>query len=211
MLVRINPEKPDDKSIREVADVMRRGGLVIYPTDTVYAVGCDIYQPKAIARLYKLKGIPAEMARFSMICSDISNLADFARPITNNIFRVLKKALPGPYTFIFEANANVPKIFQSKRKTVGLRVPNNKITLGIVKALGNPIVSTSVHDLSDEMLEYYSDPELIYANYKDKVDLVINGGFGNLQPSTVIDVSTGTFKVIREGQGPTAGLWQTDV
>jgi tRNA threonylcarbamoyl adenosine modification protein (Sua5/YciO/YrdC/YwlC family) len=207
MLIRTNPDKPDPSAIFEASEILRAGGIIIYPTDTVYGIGCDITQPKAIEKLCKLKGIPLAKANFSIICHDLSHLSDFARPIPNPVFRVLKKALPGPYTFILEANNSVPKIFQSKKKTVGIRVPNNLVVREIIKALGNPIVSSSVHDLDDEMLDYYADPEMIYEKFQDKVDAVINGGYGNLQASTVIDVSTGTFEIVREGLGETVDLW----
>lgn len=207
MLLRINPDKPDDASLRKVAEVLRQGGLIIYPTDTIYGIGCDIYQPKTIERLCRFKGIPLEKANFSIVCSDLSHLSDFTKPISTTVFRVLKKALPGPYTFVLEANNKVPKIFQSKKKTVGIRVPANLIISGIIKALGNPIVSSSVHDLNDEMSDYFADPDLIYEHYHDKVDLIVNGGYGNLQPSTVIDATGGEFTVIREGQGEVQHLW----
>jgi len=205
MLIRINSEKPQSESIEQVAECLRRGCIVIYPTDTVYGMGCDITQPKALERLCRLKGIKPEQANFSIICHDLSHLADFTRPLDNHVFRVLKKALPGPYTFILEANAKVPKIFQGKKKTVGIRIPDNNICRAIVKALGNPIASTSVHD-DDDLMEYYSDPEMIEAKYGDKVELVVNGGFGNLQPSTVIDCTGGEFTVIREGMGEVSAI-----
>lgn len=205
--MRINPDKPDSDSIYKAVDVLRRGGLIVYPTDTVYGLGCDIYQPKAIERLCRLKGIPMEKANLSIICHDLSHLADFALPISTSVFRVLKKALPGPYTFILEANTRVPKIFQHKKKSVGIRVPNNLIVREIVRVLGNPIVSTSLHDLSDELLDYYADPDKIEENYRDKVELVINGGYSNLQPSTVIDCTGGEFEVIRQGLGEVETLW----
>lgn len=207
MLLRINPDKPDEKSIRQAAETLRAGGIIIYPTDTVYGIGCDITHPKALEKLCKLKGIKLSESNFSIICHDLSHLSDFARPISTSVFRVLKKALPGPYTFILEANNNVPKIFQSKKKTVGIRVPQNLIVQEIVKALGNPIVSSSLHDADDEMLDYYADPDLIYEKYNDKVDLIVNGGYGNIQASTVIDVSKGEFDVIREGLGSVEHLW----
>ncbi len=207
MLLRINPDKPDEQSIRRVADVLHSGGIIIYPTDTVYGIGCDITQPKALEKLCKIKGIKLSESNFSIICHDLSHLSDFARPISTSVFRVLKKALPGPYTFILEANNNVPKIFQSKKKTVGIRVPKNLIVQEIVKISGNPIVSSSLHDADDELLDYYADPDLIYEKYEDKVDLIVNGGYGNIQASTVIDVSKGEFEVIREGLGSVDHLW----
>jgi len=206
-LLHINPQKPDNQAIRQAVGVLRAGGIIIYPTDTVYGIGCDIHQPKALERLCKLKSIPIEQSNFSIICHDLSHLADFTTPITNPIFRVLKKALPGPYTFILEANSKVPKFFLHKKKTIGIRVPDNAIVAEIVKQLGNPIVSSSVHNTEDELMDYFSEPELIYEHYKDKVELVINGGFGNLQASTVISIVDGSFAVIREGLGSTEHLW----
>lgn len=207
MLLRINPDKPDDASVRKAAEILREGGLIIYPTDTVYGIGCDITQTKALEKLCRLKGITLEKSNFSIICHDLSHLSDFTRPISTTVFRVLKKALPGPYTFILEANNAVPKIFQSKKKTVGIRVPKNPIVQSIVQSLGNPIVSSSLHDADDEMMDYYADPDLIYEKFKDKVDAVVNGGYGNLQASTVIDVTKGDFEVVREGLGEVENLW----
>jgi tRNA threonylcarbamoyl adenosine modification protein (Sua5/YciO/YrdC/YwlC family) len=207
LLLRINPDKPDDASIRKAADVLRAGGIIIYPTDTVYGIGCDITQPKVIERLCQLKGIKLAESNFSIICHDLSHLSDYAMPISTSVFRVLKKALPGPYTFILAANSNVPKIFQSKKKSVGIRVPDNKIVQEIVKALGNPIVSSSLHDADDELMDYYADPDLIYEKYNDKVDLVVNGGYGNIEASTVIDMTKGEYLVVRQGLGAVENLW----
>ncbi|MBI3511960.1 MAG: threonylcarbamoyl-AMP synthase [Bacteroidetes bacterium] len=207
MLLRINPDKPDSDSIHRAADILRAGGLIIYPTDTVYGIGCDIYHPKTIERLCKLKGIAPEKSNFSIVCHDLSHLSDFTKPISTSVFRVLKKALPGPYTFILEANSSVPKIFQGKKKTVGIRVPANAIVRAVIRELGNPIVSSSVHNTEDEMLEYFSDPELIYEKYKDIADCVINGGYSMMQPSTVIDATGGNFELLREGAGEVSGLW----
>jgi tRNA threonylcarbamoyl adenosine modification protein (Sua5/YciO/YrdC/YwlC family) len=207
MLLRINPEKPDDASIRKAADVLRAGGIIIYPTDTVYGIGCDITQPKVIERLCQLKGIKLAESNFSIICHDLSHLSDYAMPISTSVFRVLKKALPGPYTFILAASHSVPKIFQSKKKSVGIRVPDNLIVQDIIKALGNPIVSSSLHDADDELMDYYADPDLIYEKYADKVDLVVNGGYGNIQASTVIDMTKGEYLVVRKGLGEIENLW----
>ena len=206
-LLRINPDKPDEISIRKAAHVLQKGGIIIYPTDTVYGIGCDITQPKAIEQLCRLKGIKLSESNFSIICHDLSHLSDFTLPISTPVFRVLRKALPGPYTFILAANNSVPKIFQSKKKSVGIRVPDNLIVREIVKVLGNPIVSSSLHDAEDDVLDYYADPELIYEKYGEKVDLVVNGGYGNIQPSTVIDVTKGEFLVVREGLGEIENLW----
>ncbi|MBL0329401.1 MAG: threonylcarbamoyl-AMP synthase [Bacteroidetes bacterium] len=200
MLLRINPEKPNYDEIAQVVKCLRDGGVVIYPTDTVYGIGCDINKQRAVERVCKIKGIDPEKANFSFICSDLSHLADFTKPISTATYKVMKKALPGPFTFILEANNNVPKLFKSKKKTVGIRIPNNTICLEIVKQLGNPIMSTSVHD-DDEIVEYTTDPELIHEKYKDIVDIVIAGGYGNNEASTVVDCSEGEFEIIRQGLG----------
>nr|MBC7612254.1 threonylcarbamoyl-AMP synthase [Pseudopedobacter sp.] len=200
MLIRIYPENPNDKALEQVVEVLRKGGIIIYPTDTVYGLGCDITNQKAIERIAKLRGIKAEKANFSFICYDLSHISDYIKPIDNTIFRVLKKALPGPFTFIFNASNNVPKLLSSNKKTVGIRVPDNNIARQIVQLLGNPILSTSIHD-EDDIIEYTTDPELIFEKYQESVDLVIDGGYGNNVPSTVIDCTDGGFEVIREGKG----------
>lgn len=200
MLIRLYPENPNEKSIQQVVDVLKKGGLIIYPTDTVYGLGCDITNQKAIEKICKIRGIKPEKANFSFICYDISHISDYIKPIDNETFRVLKKALPGEFTFIFNASKNVPKLLSSDKKTVGIRVPNNNIAREIVKALGNPIISTSIRD-DDEIIEYSTDPELIHEKYEDLVDLVIDGGYGNNQPSTVVDCTTGDFEIIRQGKG----------
>lgn len=200
MLIRLYEENPNEKVLEQIVAVLKKGGLIIYPTDTVYGLGCDITNHKAIEKIAQLRGVKAEKANFSFICYDLSHISDYIKPIDNTTFRVLKKALPGPFTFIFNANSNVPKLLSSKKKTVGIRVPNNNIARQIVKMLGNPILSTSIRD-EDEILEYTTDPELIHEKYEDKVDLVIDGGFGDNQASTVIDCTSGDFEVIREGKG----------
>lgn len=200
MLIRINPNKPNDTEIAKVANCLRDGGIIIYPTDTVYGMGCDINKQRAVERVCKLKGIDAEKANFSFICHDLSHLSDFTRPISTTTYKLMKKALPGPFTFILEANNSVPKLFKSKKKTVGIRIPNNPICLQIVKQLGNPIMSTSVHD-DDELIEYTTDPDAIYEKYKDKVDMVIAGGYGNNEPSTVVDCTTDDYEILRQGLG----------
>jgi len=200
MLIRVYEENPNEKVLEQIVTVLKKGGIIIYPTDTVYGLGCDITNHKAIERIAQLRGIKPEKANFSFICYDLSHIADFIKPIDNATFRVIKKALPGPFTFIFNANNNVPKLLASKKKTVGIRVPDNNIARQIVKMLGNPILSTSIRD-DDEILEYTTDPELIYEKYEDKVDLVIDGGYGDNQASTVIDCTNGDFEVIREGKG----------
>lgn len=205
--IHINPDNPDHEQIVRAADILRAGGIIIYPTDTVYGIGCDITQPKVLERLCRLKNIPVTQANFSIICHDLSHLADFTLPIKTPVFRVLKKALPGPYTFILDANSRVPKFFLHKKRTIGIRVPDNRIVSEIVKELGNPIVSSSAHQTQDELEDFFSDPDLIYEKFKDQVDLVINGGYSQLQVSTVIDATGGACAVVREGLGPTENLW----
>jgi tRNA threonylcarbamoyl adenosine modification protein (Sua5/YciO/YrdC/YwlC family) len=200
MLIRIYEENPNEKVLNQVVDVLKKGGIIIYPTDTVYGLGCDITNQKAIERIAKLRGIKPEKANFSFICYDLSHISDYTKPIDTTTFRVLKKALPGPFTFIFNASGNVPKLLSSNKKTVGIRVPDNNIARQIVKLLGNPLLSTSIHD-EDDIIEYTTDPELIYEKYEDKVDLVIDGGYGDNVASTVVDCTSGEFHIIREGKG----------
>ena len=202
MLIKIYPENPNPKAIEQVAEVLKKGGIIIYPTDTVYGMGCDITNQKAIEKICRLRGIKPEKANFSFICSDLRHISDYIKPIDTTVFRLLKKALPGPFTFIFNANNNVPKLLSSNKKTVGIRVPDNDIAREIVKQLGNPILSTSIHD-DDEVLEYSTDPELIYEKYKNLVDAVIDGGPGKNIASTVVDV-TNDFEVLRAGAGDIA-------
>jgi len=200
MLLRIYPENPNLKAIEQVVDVLRKGGIIIYPTDTVYGLGCDITNQKAIERICQIRRIKPEKANFSFICYDLSHISDYTKPIDTTTFRVLKKALPGPFTFIFNASHKVPKLLSSNKKTVGIRVPDNDIAREIVRELGNPIVSTSIHD-DDEVIEYSTDPELIYEKYQDLVDIVIDGGYGGNIASTIVDCTSGEFEVIREGKG----------
>lgn len=198
-LIKIYPENPNEKEIDKVVKVLKDGGLIIYPTDTVYGLGCDITNTKALEKIAKIKGIKLEKANFSFVCSDLKNLSDYVRQIDTPTFKILKRALPGAYTFILPGNNNLPKEFK-KKTTVGIRVPNNNIALEIVRKLGNPIVSTSIYD-EDEVLEYTTDPELIFEKWQNLVDIVIDGGYGDNQPSTVIDLSGGEPVVIREGKG----------
>jgi len=200
MLIKIYPENPNEKTIQQVVEVLRRGGLIIYPTDTVYGLGCDITNHRAIEQIAKIRNIKLEKANFSFVCYDLSHISDFIKPVDNTTFRVLKKALTGSFTFIFNANNNVPKLLSSNKKTVGIRVPDNNIARCIVKELGNPILSTSIHD-DDEVIEYSTDPELIYEKYQDLVDIVIDGGYGDNVPSTVVDCTNGEFEIVREGKG----------
>ena len=197
--VKIYPENPNEKEINKVVEVLRNGGLIIYPTDTVYGLGCDITNTKALERIARIKGIKLDKANFSFICHDLSNISDYIKQIDTSTFKILKKSLPGPYTFILNGNNNLPKEFK-KKKTVGIRVPDNNIARDIVKVLGNPIISTSIYD-EDEILEYTTDPELIYEKWNNKVDLIIDGGYGDNQASTVIDLSGTEPEIIREGKG----------
>jgi tRNA threonylcarbamoyl adenosine modification protein (Sua5/YciO/YrdC/YwlC family) len=200
MLIKIYPENPNPKAIEQVVDVLKRGGIIIYPTDTIYGLGCDITNHKAIEKICQIRGIKPEKANFSFICSDLSHISDYIKPIDTMVFRVLKKALPGPYTFILNANNNVPKLLSSKKKTVGIRVPDSDIAREIVRLLGNPILSTSIRD-DDDVIEYSTDPELINEKYENLVDLVIDGGYGGNEPSTVIDCTRGELELIRQGKG----------
>lgn len=200
MLIRIYPENPNPKAIEQVVDVLKKGGVIIYPTDTVYGLGCDITNHKAIEKVSRIKGVKPEKANFSFICYDLSHISDYIKPIDNSLFRMLKKALPGPFTFIFNASNHVPKLLSSNKKTVGIRVPDNNIAREIVRALGNPILSTSIRD-EDEIIEYSTDPELIYEKYKNMVDVVIDGGYGDNEASTVIDCTSPELEVVRAGKG----------
>ncbi|BDD00103.1 L-threonylcarbamoyladenylate synthase [Persicobacter psychrovividus] len=199
-LIRLYPENPDERKIIEVVKAIRNGAVVIYPTDTVYGIGCDFNNAKAIDRVCRIKGVKANKTRLSFICYDISDISAYTRSIPTPVFKVLKKTLPGPFTFLFPANNQVPKIISAKKKTVGIRIPDNNIPRAIVKELGNPIITTSVLD-DDEVLEYTTDPELIYEKYANLVDIVIDGGYGNNVASTVVDTTNGELEVIREGLG----------
>lgn len=197
--IKIYPQNPNEREIAKVVKILRDGGLIIYPTDTVYGLGCDITNSKALERIAKIKGIKLDKANFSFVCSDLSNLSDYVKQIDTATFKILKRSLPGPYTFILPGNNNLPKEFK-KKNTVGIRVPDNEITLEIVRQLGNPIVSTSIHD-EDEVLEYSTDPELIFEKWQNQVDAVIDGGYGDNVASTIIDLSGPEPLVVREGKG----------
>ncbi|NQX85977.1 MAG: threonylcarbamoyl-AMP synthase [Flavobacteriaceae bacterium] len=197
--IKLYKENPNPREIDKIVKVLKRGGLIIYPTDTVYGLGCDITNIRALERVAKIKGVKLEKSNFSFICQDLSNLSDYVKQIDNRTFKLLKRALPGPYTFILPGAKTLPNPFK-KKKTVGIRVPDNAIALEIVKQLGNPIISTSIRD-EDEVLEYTTDPELILEKWKDIVDVVIDGGYGDNEASTVIDVSDGTIDIIRKGKG----------
>ncbi len=200
MIIKIYDENPDEKQIRKAAEVLRNGGIIIYPTDTVYGLGCDITNARAVEKVARIKGINIEKSNFSFICSDLSHLSDFTKPISSSVFKLIKKYLPGPFTFILNANNNVPKYFKGKKKTVGIRIPDNSIIREIVKELGNPILSTSVHD-EDEIIEYTTDPELIHEKFDSQVDLVIDGGYGGNIPSTIVDCTDDFPIVVRQGKG----------
>lgn len=200
MYIRLYNENPNPKQIKQVVDILEKGGVIIYPTDTVYGIGCDITKPRAVERVARIKDLNPKKARFSFICFDISQIAEYTTPIDNQTFKLLKRNLPGPFTFILESGSKVPKILKSNRKHVGIRVPDNNIIRDIVRELGNPILTTSLKD-DDEILEYTSDPELIYEDFQNLVDCVVDGGYGNNVPSTVVDCTVGDFEVIRQGMG----------
>ncbi|MGO3707291.1 MAG: L-threonylcarbamoyladenylate synthase [Mesonia hippocampi] len=197
-LIKIYEENPSPKEIQKVVDVLKNGGLIIYPTDTVYGLGCDITNTKALEKIAQLKGIKLAKANLSFICKDLSNISEYAT-LDSSTFKLLKRSLPGPYTFILNGSNNLPSVFK-KKKTVGIRVPKNNIALAIVEALGNPIISTSIRD-EDEVLEYTTDPELIAEKWDKQVAVVIDGGYGDNIASTVIDLTHSEPEVIREGKG----------
>lgn len=200
-LLQIHPENPQPRLIQKVLNVLQDGGVIVYPTDTVYAFGCDLHQSRALDRVARLKGLKKEKADFSIIFYDLSHLADYTRQVDTPTYKMLKKALPGPYTFILTANNTVPKLFKNKKRTIGIRIPDNHIPRTLVEQLGHPIIASSVHD-DDEILEYTTDPELILEKYGHAVDLVIDGGMGELTPSTVIDATGPDPVLIRQGKGP---------
>lgn len=199
MLIRLFEDNPNRRDILKVADSLREGGVIIYPTDTVYAMGCDINNVKAVQRVAQLKGVKPEKANFSMICRDLSNIAAYAK-VNNDIFKVMKRNLPGPFTFILPATNKLPNVLMNRRKTIGIRIPDNFIVHAIVEELGNPLLTTSLHD-EDEIVEYMTDPELIHEKYEKVVDMVIDGGFGHNVASTVVDCTGEEAEVIRQGIG----------
>lgn len=198
MIFKIHPDNPDQRQILKAVEILKAGGVIIYPTDTVYGMGCDIFNHKGIERIAQIKRIDLEKAHFSFICYDLSNISEYTRQIDNHVFKIMKKNLPGPFTFILHANNNVPKILKSRKKTIGIRVPNNNVVRELVRELGNPIITTSVI-ADDDIIEYSTDPELIHEEYKDVVDLVIDGGYGNNVASSIIDCTSDEIEVIREG------------
>ncbi|MDR1673421.1 MAG: threonylcarbamoyl-AMP synthase [Bacteroidales bacterium] len=200
MLTRLYPENPNPRQVETIAEVLRDGGVVIYPTDTVYGIGCDIYNRKAIERIAKIKGLSTDKANFSFICKDLSHLSEYAKQVSNTAFKLMKRHLPGSFTFILNASNKVPKLLENKKKTVGIRIPDNSIILAIVECFGNPILSTSVRR-DDEMVEYTTDPELIHEKYEHLVDLVVDGGYGGYEYSTVVDCTGDEPEIIRQGLG----------
>lgn len=198
MFVKLYLENPNPKEVDKIVNILQYGGLVIYPTDTVYAIGCDALNVRAVEAICKMKGINPNKSNLSIICYDLSNISEYAK-VDNNIFKVMKKNLPGPFTFILNTTSNLPKIYKNK-KTVGIRIPDNNIIRELVRVLGNPILTTSVKD-DDEIIEYTTDPELIYEKYENQVDVVIDGGYGGLDGSTIVDCTMGEPEIIRQGKG----------
>ncbi len=198
MLLQIHPDNPQPRLIKQLVECMLDGGIIIYPTDTIYGIGCSISQPKAIEKICRIKNVDPAKAQLSFICKDLSHLSDYTKSIDTPLYRILKSHLPGPFTFILPASKQVPKILQSKKSTIGLRVPNNNICRALGEALDHPILSAS---LPGEMVEEYTDPEIIFENFKDKVDFVIDGGIGGMQPSTIVDCTNNNWEVTRQGLG----------
>ena len=200
MILRVYPENPNTRHLRKVVEVLEAGGIIIYPTDTVYAMGCDVKANKAIEKIARLKGLNPDNPDLSIIFRDMSQLSEYTIIRDDNIFRLLKRNLPGPFTFIVKANNQIPKLFKNKKKTVGIRIPDNKIVHEIIKELGRPIITTSIHD-PDEIIEYTTDPELIWEKYRDFADIVINGGYGRNEASTIVDCTGDEITIIRQGLG----------
>ena len=198
MLIQLHPEDPQPRHVKTIIECLLDGGVIIYPTDTIYGLGCDIFKPKAIEKICRLKNIEPAKAQLSFVCSDLSDLSKYTRGISTPLYRLLKNYLPGPYTFILPASKEVPKILQSKKNTIGLRIPDNKIANTIVDQLDHPLLSAS---LPGEMVEEYTDPELIYENFKKLVDIVIDGGIGGMEPSTVVDCTSEPYQILRQGLG----------
>jgi tRNA threonylcarbamoyl adenosine modification protein (Sua5/YciO/YrdC/YwlC family) len=205
MLLKIHPETPDPRRIKQVIECLNDGGVIVYPTDTVYSFGCSLGNQKGFERIAKLKQLKPEKANFSLVCHDLSHISEFSKPIDNSVYKLMKRALPGPYTFILNASGQVPKLFKTNKKTIGIRVPDNLIAREIVRQMGSPLVAASVHD-EDQIIDYTTDPELIHERFKDLVDIVIDGGYGDIEASTVIDCTGDEPEIIREGKGPVEGL-----
>ncbi len=202
MLLKIYPKNPDSKQIKKVVDCLKNGGVIIYPTDTVYGIGCDVNNKKAMEKLCRIKGLNIKKHNLAFVCYDLSHISDFTRQLSTATYKLMKKTLPGPYTFILEANNAIPKLFKNKKKEIGIRIPDNNIPREIVKELGNPIVTSSVKD-EDMVIEYSTDPELIYEHFGNLVDIVIDGGYGETDPSTIVNCTTDSPEIIREGKGDT--------
>lgn len=200
MLIKLYPENPNSKLVIKVADILEKGGIAVYPTDTVYAIGCDIRATRSVEKLARFKGLNPENPDMSFIFHDMSQLSEYTLIRDNALFKLLKRNLPGPFTFIVQANNQIPRMFKNKKKTVGIRIPDNNIVLEIVRELGRPLITTSIHD-PDEVIEYTTDPELIYEKYRDFADVVIDGGYGKNAPSTIVDCTSDEIKIIRQGLG----------
>ncbi len=200
MLLKIHPETPGQRQVQKAVEILKNGGIIIFPTDTVYGLGCDIFNHKAVERVARIKGINIEKANFSFICHNLSHLTDYAKHVNNPSFKLMKQCLPGPFTFILDASSNVPRIFRNRKKTIGIRIPDNNIIVEIVRELGNAVLTTSIHD-EDDVLDYITDPELIHEKYESLVDAVIHGGFGGNMPSTIIDCTGPVPQLVRQGIG----------
>ena len=200
MLLEIHPNNPDQRKIRQVIECLQDGGVIVYPTDTVYSFGCDMLNNKAVEHVARLKNIKVEKANFSIVCYDLSHITEYTKQLSNPVFKLMKRVLPGPYTFILESGRAIPKIFSERKKTIGIRVPDNNIARSIVSGLGYPIIATSVHD-DDELLEYTTDPELIHQKFEKLVDIVIDGGPGSFDASTILDCTGEEIKLVRQGKG----------
>ena len=200
MLLRIHPDNPDPRHIKKLVECLKDGGIIICPTDTIYGIGCDVFNKKAMEKLCRIKGLDIKKHNLSFICYDLSHIADFTKHLATSTYKVMKKTLPGPYTFILKANNAIPKLFKNSKKEIGIRIPDNNIPREIVRELGNPVVTTSVKD-EDMVIEYSTDPELIHNHFDKLVDIVIDGGYGEAVPSTIIDFTNNTNKIIREGKG----------
>lgn len=198
MFLEINPDNPQGRKISQVVETLKQGGVIIYPTDTVYAIGCDIYDHKAVEKICRLRGLNPVKARLSFICSDISQISEYAHQIDNETFKLLKRNLPGPFTFVLKSNNKVPKMFKNRKRTIGVRIPDNNIIQAITEELGRPILTTSLKS-DDEILEYFTDAYDIYQDFEKQVDIVIDGGPGRNVPSTVVDCTGDTPEILREG------------
>jgi tRNA threonylcarbamoyl adenosine modification protein (Sua5/YciO/YrdC/YwlC family) len=205
MLIEIFPNNIDDRKIRQIVETLQQGGIIIYPTDTVYSFGCSLEQPKTMEKIARLKGIKPEKANFSIACSDLKHLSDYSKQVNNSLFKLMRNVLPGPYTFILEAGKNIPRLFSSNKKTIGIRVPDNAIAKRIIEELGCPLIATSVHD-DDEIIDYTTDPQMIEEKWGNEVDIVIDGGPGGLEPSTILDCTNGNIVLVRQGKGSVEGF-----